>query len=346
MSTTVYKKSAITGGGATALDGIDGAGLLDSDMAFVTLSGVLYVYILDADDAGVEASPTRITPDANAGDKRWLLQDAYLMNVTASAAELNLADGSVAGTAVASKLLCLGADKNIDTIAIAASGLKIGAGAGTAVTADAAELNLLDGSVAGTAVASKALALGANKNVDTLVIADGGLKLGAGAGTAVTSSAAELNVLDGIPGTLTATELGYVDGVTSAIQTQLDAKNTITEVTAASLINVTTTVTWTDVDITAYRTGGVAAKFAILKCAVTAGPVPSASASMEMLFRKNGTTNTFARLYANLTSGGDSWSSTDTAMIIVPLDGDEIFEYSTTVSTAGTAIASIVGFIT
>lgn len=40
----------------------------------------------------------------------------------------------------------------------------------------------------------------------------------------ITSSAAELNVLDGIPGTLTATELGYVDGVTSAIQTQLDAK--------------------------------------------------------------------------------------------------------------------------
>jgi hypothetical protein len=43
-------------------------------------------------------------------------------------------------------------------------------------------------------------------------------------GTAVTASAAELNVLDGIPGTLTATELGYVDGVTSAIQTQLNAK--------------------------------------------------------------------------------------------------------------------------
>ena len=40
----------------------------------------------------------------------------------------------------------------------------------------------------------------------------------------VTTTAAELNVLDGIPGTLTATEIGYLDGVTSAIQTQLDAK--------------------------------------------------------------------------------------------------------------------------
>ena len=44
------------------------------------------------------------------------------------------------------------------------------------------------------------------------------------AGTAVTSTAAEINVLDGIPATLTATELGYSDGVTSAIQTQIDTK--------------------------------------------------------------------------------------------------------------------------
>jgi len=54
-------------------------------------------------------------------------------------------------------------------------------------------------------------------------------------GTAVTSTAAELNILDGVTATaaelnlldgVTATtaELNYVDGVTSAIQTQLDAK--------------------------------------------------------------------------------------------------------------------------
>ena len=42
--------------------------------------------------------------------------------------------------------------------------------------------------------------------------------------TAVTTSEAEMNVLDGIPATLTSTELGYVDGVSSAIQTQIDAK--------------------------------------------------------------------------------------------------------------------------
>ena len=42
----------------------------------------------------------------------------------------------------------------------------------------------------------------------------------------VTASATELNVLDGIPAGLPATELGYSDGVTSAIQTQIDTKGT------------------------------------------------------------------------------------------------------------------------
>ena len=49
----------------------------------------------------------------------------------------------------------------------------------------------------------------------------GGVSIG---GTVVTSTATEINVLVGIPATLTAIELGYSDGVTSAIQTQLGTK--------------------------------------------------------------------------------------------------------------------------
>lgn len=49
-------------------------------------------------------------------------------------------------------------------------------------------------------------------------------------GVAVSSSAAELNILDGA--TLTVTELNHVDGVTSAIQTQLDAKQGLTHSSA------------------------------------------------------------------------------------------------------------------
>jgi len=52
-----------------------------------------------------------------------------------------------------------------------------------------------------------------------VVIPDGQLVLGS---TAVTSTAAELNILDGV--TATAAELNHTDGVTSNIQTQLNAK--------------------------------------------------------------------------------------------------------------------------
>ncbi len=89
-----------------------------------------------------------------------------------------------------------------------AAGLNIG---GTAVTSTAAELNLVDGSSAGTIVNSKGVVYGSSGEVNatTLQIA----------GTSITANAAELN---------------YVDGVTSNIQTQLDAKGTASNVTGLS----------------------------------------------------------------------------------------------------------------
>ncbi len=88
--------------------------------------------------------------------------------VTATAADINLADGSVAGTAVASKLACLGADKELDEVH--AVKLYTGAGAGTEITATAAEINTLAGVTAGTAAASKAVVLDANKKVTDIAI--------------------------------------------------------------------------------------------------------------------------------------------------------------------------------
>ena len=90
------------------------------------------------------------------------------------------------GTVLASKAVITDAANKVNTLDITAP--KFG---GTAITSSAAELNLIDNSVAGTAVASKALVLGADKNVDVLAIAD--LKLGAGAGTSVTATAVQLN---------------------------------------------------------------------------------------------------------------------------------------------------------
>ena len=99
--------------------------------------------------------------------------------VTATATELNLLDGVTSTTAELNIL--------------------------DGVTSTATELNLVDGSSAGTIVNSKAVVYGSSGEVNatTLQIA----------GTSITSTAAELNILDGV--TATATELNILDGVTS-----------------------------------------------------------------------------------------------------------------------------------
>jgi hypothetical protein len=88
-----------------------------------------------------------------------------------------------------------------------------------AVDSTSDELNLVDGSSAGTIVNSKAVIYGSSGEVNatTLQIA----------GTSITSTASELNILDGV--TATATELNIMDGDTSASSTTLvDADRVVT----------------------------------------------------------------------------------------------------------------------
>ena len=99
--------------------------------------------------------------------------------VTSTAAELNILDGVTSTTAELNIL--------------------------DGVTATAAELNLVDGSAAGTIANSKAVIYGSSGEVNA-----SSLQI---SGTAITSTAAELNILDGV--TSTAAELNILDGVTS-----------------------------------------------------------------------------------------------------------------------------------
>ena len=127
--------------------------------------------------------------------------------LTATATELNLLDG-VSGLAQADFTKLAAVDST-------AAELNILDG----VTSTTAELNLVDGSSAGTIVNSKAVIYGSSGEVNatTLQIA----------GTAITSTAAELNILDGV--TSTATELNVMDGDTSATSTTLaDADRLVT----------------------------------------------------------------------------------------------------------------------
>ena len=112
--------------------------------------------------------------------------------VTATAAELNIMDGV---TATASELNIL------DGVTATATELNLIDG----VTSTTAELNLVDGSSAGTIVNSKAVIYSSAGQVNATSLAI--------AGTAITSTAAELNILDGV--TSTAAELNILDGVTS-----------------------------------------------------------------------------------------------------------------------------------
>ena len=85
------------------------------------------------------------------------------------------------------------------------------------------EIAQLDGVTAGTAAASKAVVLDSSKDITGLnEVNMTTLSIG---GTAVTATAAEINIMDGV--TATTAEINHLDGVTGTIQTQIDANTTL-----------------------------------------------------------------------------------------------------------------------
>ena len=77
--------SALTGGNFGCLDAIDGNKLSDGDAAFVTIPGStkeISFYTLDADSGAEESSPNVISPDDNAGTKRWILAPVKGSSIT------------------------------------------------------------------------------------------------------------------------------------------------------------------------------------------------------------------------------------------------------------------------
>jgi len=78
MANNLFMRFALTGGATNSLDGIDGNWLSDGDVCDVATSTGTYKYRLNATSAAAESSPHVISPDTNAGNKRWLLTSLYL----------------------------------------------------------------------------------------------------------------------------------------------------------------------------------------------------------------------------------------------------------------------------
>jgi len=124
-------------------------------------------------------------------------------------------------------------------------------------TAGRATLGL--GTMATQAASGVAITGGSITGITDLAVADGGTGASTAAGAltnlGLTATAAQINTLATIPGTLTGTELGYVDGVTSSIQTQLDAKQPLdAELTALAGLSGTGIVAKTGAGTFAERT--------------------------------------------------------------------------------------------
>jgi|5B_taG_2_1085324.scaffolds.fasta_scaffold02293_2 hypothetical protein len=223
QSVKAYVDSQTGGGGATL------AGLADTNVTSPADAALLFYdtgtskWIDNAvsgditiADTGVAAigSGVIVNADINASAA---IAISKLDGVTSTASEINLTDGSSAGTIVNSKAVIYGSSGEVN-----ATTLQI---AGSSITSTAAELNILDG-VTATATELNILD-GVTSTTSELNILDG-----------VTSTASELNILDGV--TATTSELNILDGVTSTA-TEINLLDGVTATTTEiNYLDVTT----------------------------------------------------------------------------------------------------------
>ena len=97
-----FWRLAATGGGDTAMDGINGNRLTDGSKCIIWSSSGLSGYLLDADSGATESAPGIIAPDTNPGNKRWLLEWTYSNNEaeTIKTATATLIASEVSGTSI------------------------------------------------------------------------------------------------------------------------------------------------------------------------------------------------------------------------------------------------------
>ena len=213
-----YSYSASDGSGDEAGLGklfIGHADGLGGSRAAVIIGGSYFTKLLDHANGTLTASSAILTDtnshvDAVKTTGLYLGASGSAVQVTSSAAELNKLDGCTASN---TELSILGG-ATLDT-----NELNLLDG----ITASTAELNFVD-VTAGTATANKAVVLNSNKHVDEFRTAN--LYIGtSGSEVAVSATATELNLLDGI--TAIDTDLSTTAGTHTTLVSALAAKTYI-----------------------------------------------------------------------------------------------------------------------
>ncbi|MEE9356572.1 MAG: hypothetical protein V3U75_13360 [Methylococcaceae bacterium] len=145
---------------------------------------------------------------------------------TLTAAEIAVLDGATAGTQVASKAVV--ADTNVNTGIAKVTALHIGtSGSEVQVTASPADLNAVTNFEETISATTSEVTIATGKTID--VADDGGLKLNS---VAISSTAAELNLLDGtVVGNTVASKVPLLDAA-KALRTNANVGTAGTNVTA------------------------------------------------------------------------------------------------------------------
>lgn len=172
----------------------------------------------------------------------------------------------------------------------------------------------------------------------------------------VTSTTAELNILDGV--TATTAELNYVDGVTSNIQTQLNAKQPLdADLTAIAALTPTADrvivgngTTWTTAEL---PSGGILAVNASAPLASSGGTSPTISLSGTVAVANGGTGATTASgartnlgAQATITGGATTITSSNlTTSRALVSDGSGKVAVSTVTSTEVGYLAGVTSSI-
>ena len=194
-STSFYGAIALTGGTTGSLDNIDGTSLATGDVCYTITSTAFYVHYLNATSGAGESSPDIISPDANAGNKRWILifqGDP----VTAEIAQLAVTNGNI----------IVGNDTTWVAESGATARTSLGLGTGDAVTHTALDVGAstlatrsLTVDTGGGFDINLGTAAGDDFTVDTSAFVVNGDTGNVGIGTASPSAAAKLHVVNDGP---------------------------------------------------------------------------------------------------------------------------------------------------